>query len=158
MWQIEGKLETGGNWPPALKASLSPQIQAGASRQLGRCWIWLTMMASSSSAVIPSFIRAFIHHVSSERLLCARQCEPGLRRRTEPAESPAPWNCILVLLSGARSSALSLGPLLRQTFDHPIEAPRFGTLLLHPIYGLQTAHCCEIFSLDYFSRVCVPCL
>lgn len=145
----------GGNWPPASKVSRSAQTQAGASHPLGRRWPRPAVVAAASSAVRhPLSIRTFLYHVSSERRLCARHREPGLRRRTEPAGSPAPWNASWdssVRLSGACSSALSIGRLLRQTSDHPIEAPAFDTLSFPRLYPQQTASCCEISSLDYFS-------
>lgn len=64
---------------------------------------WLLLPRLS---VTPPSIRMFLHRVSSERRLCARHREPGLRRRTEPAGSPAPWKGILGQLSTSLRGSL----------------------------------------------------
>lgn len=80
----------------------------------------------------------------------SRGCGGEQSLREAQPRGNASWDSS-VRLSGARSSALSVGRLLRQTSDHPIEAPAFGTLPLPRLYGRQTASCCESSSLDYFS-------
>lgn len=113
---------------------------------------WWLLLPRLSVTPCPSAHSFTVRPVSADSApgTVSRGCGGEQSLREAQPRGNASWDSS-VRLSGARSSALSVGRLLRQTSDHPIEAPAFGTLPLPRLYGRQTASCCEISSLDYFS-------